>query len=309
MRIKPVDMDQCDYGASIFGYDLRLLDCYSPDLTTEVAQPLLELTCEKVQGWWQARNSLHDRVKALTGLEPTTDIATLVASDDERATRRSFSDVGAGFYEGVKKALTENEPSTAPSSRDTSASSAARLTNQTPDLKNTDMLMKCRTVIVDLGNACWTHRHFSEDIQTRQYRAPEVIIGSKYDTAADIWSLGCMIFELLTGDLLFDPRAGEDYDRDEDHLAMFQELLGKMPKRLALEGKYAKTFFDKKGNLKRIKQLKFWPMQEVLMEKYHFPREEAVAVNDFVVTLLDFDPEKRATALSAFQSDWLKGVR
>jgi serine/threonine-protein kinase SRPK3 len=34
-------------------------------------------------------------------------------------------------------------------------------------------------VIVDLGNACWTHRHFSEDIQTRQYRAPEVLIGSQ----------------------------------------------------------------------------------------------------------------------------------
>jgi serine/threonine protein kinase len=53
--------------------------------------------------------------------------------------------------------------------------------------------------IVDLGNACWTHKHFSDDIQTRQYRAPEVIITSPYDTSADIWSLGCMVFELLTG--------------------------------------------------------------------------------------------------------------
>jgi serine/threonine protein kinase len=41
--------------------------------------------------------------------------------------------------------------------------------------------------IVDLGNGCWTHKHFSEDIQTRQYRSPEVIIGSSYDTSADIW--------------------------------------------------------------------------------------------------------------------------
>merc|ERR1712113_1255474 len=82
-------------------------------------------------------------------------------------------------------------------------------TLQEPDLKNTLMLQRSRAVVVDLGNACWTHRHFSEDIQTRQYRAPEVLVGSGYDTAADMWSLGCITFELLTGDLLFDPRAGE----------------------------------------------------------------------------------------------------
>lgn len=38
----------------------------------------------------------------------------------------------------------------------------------------TDELASVRVVIVDLGNACWTHKHFSEDIQTRQYRSPEV---------------------------------------------------------------------------------------------------------------------------------------
>lgn len=69
--------------------------------------------------------------------------------------------------------------------------------------------------VVDLGNACWVHKHFSEEIQTRQYRSPEVIIGSGYDTSADMWSLACLVFELLTGDLLFEPKAGEDYDRDE----------------------------------------------------------------------------------------------
>ena len=47
--------------------------------------------------------------------------------------------------------------------------------------------------VVDLGNACWTHTHFSDDIQTRQYRSPEVMIGSGYDTSSDIWSLACMV--------------------------------------------------------------------------------------------------------------------
>ena len=63
--------------------------------------------------------------------------------------------------------------------------------------------------IVDLGNACYTYKHFTDDIQTRQYRAPEVILGAEYDTSADIWSLACIIFELLVGDLMFDPQAGK----------------------------------------------------------------------------------------------------
>lgn len=121
-----------------------------------------------------------------------------------------------------------------------------------------------------------------------------------------MWSLGCITFELLTGDLLFDPRAGEDYDRDEDHLAMFQELLGKMPKGLAVSGKYSKNFFDKKGNLKHIKELKYWTVQDVLREKYRFSDEDAKAVSEFMMPLLDFNPKTRATALDALRSAWLQ---
>lgn len=92
--------------------------------------------------------------------------------------------------------------------------------------------------IADLGNACWVDRHFTEgkfihtfiaithsliyvtflDIQTRQYRSLEVIIGAGYDASADIWSTACMAFELATGDYLFEPHAGENYDRVSCHI-------------------------------------------------------------------------------------------
>ncbi|XP_038867119.1 SRSF protein kinase 3 isoform X6 [Salvelinus namaycush] len=61
---------------------------------------------------------------------------------------------------------------------------------------------KIRIKIADLGNACWVHKHFTEDIQTRQYRALEVLIGAEYGTPADIWSVACMVsYETVTGPL------------------------------------------------------------------------------------------------------------
>eukprot|EP00954_Amorphochlora_amoebiformis_P011778 919843-Amorphochlora_amoeboformis.AAC.2 len=62
------------------------------------------------------------------------------------------------------------------------------------------------TKISDLGNGCWIHKHFTDDITTRQYRSPEVILGLPYSCPTDIWSVACMVFELITGDYLFDPK-------------------------------------------------------------------------------------------------------
>jgi serine/threonine protein kinase len=57
-----------------------------------------------------------------------------------------------------------------------------------------------------MGNGCYIDNQFSDIIQTRQYRSPEVLIRSDYDESADMWSLACTVFELITGDYLFEPR-------------------------------------------------------------------------------------------------------
>lgn len=163
--------------------------------------------------------------------------------------------------------------------------------------------------IVDMGNGCWTHHHFTSQIQTRQYRSPETIIGVPYSTSADIWSLACMVFELLTGDFLFEPRKGYYYDKDDDHLAQMIELLGPMPKNFALSGKNSKRFFDSSGHLRRIRGLNYWPLHRVLTEKYRFRPEESHALSEFLHLMLEWYPDKRATAQEMLEHPWLKMKR
>ncbi|KAK6303869.1 hypothetical protein J4Q44_G00263230 [Coregonus suidteri] len=164
---------------------------------------------------------------------------------------------------------------------------------------------KIRIKIADLGNACWVHKHFTEDIQTRQYRALEVLIGAEYGTPADIWSVACMAFELATGDYLFEPHSGEDYTRDEDHIAHIIELMGAIPPPFALSGRYSREYFDRRGELRHIANLKPWGLFEVLLEKYEWPLEQAAQFSDFLLTMLDVTPEKRATAAQCLQHPWL----
>ncbi|CAH1452501.1 unnamed protein product [Lactuca virosa] len=169
----------------------------------------------------------------------------------------------------------------------------------------TEVDVKCK--LVDFGNACWTYKQFTSDIQTRQYRCPEVLLGSKYSTSADLWSFACICFELATGDVLFDPHSGENYDRDEDHLALMMELLGTMPRKVALGGRYSRDFFNRHGDLRHIRRLKFWPLNKVLMEKYEFSEEDANELADFLVPILDFVPEKRPTAAECLNHPWITG--
>lgn len=159
--------------------------------------------------------------------------------------------------------------------------------------------------IADLGSSCWVYKHFCEEIQTRQYRSLEVLLGSEYGTPADIWSVACMAFEMVTGDSLFEPKATESISLEEDHIAQIMELLGKIPAPVALSGKYSAEYFSRRGDLLRVGPLRLWRLYDVLVEKYHFLLEEASVFSDFLLRMLDYHPERRATAAQCLLHPWL----
>jgi hypothetical protein len=172
MRMKSDDITNfmSTIASSIFGFDLRLVKGFAakPALGEDgtASFSLTGQSMEKVLSWWTARNPIKDRIKAFSGKDPTSELVAAIGLDEVKAIKANL-----GFNEGGRK----------PSGEVTSGkdSGATIPSASPPDLKDADSLMKSRSVIVDLGNACWTYRHFSEDIQTRQYRAPEVLIGSK----------------------------------------------------------------------------------------------------------------------------------
>ncbi|EPQ26004.1 uncharacterized protein PFL1_06458 [Pseudozyma flocculosa PF-1] len=182
------------------------------------------------------------------------------------------------------------------------------LTLPPPPPYDPSSLERITVKIADLGNACWTDHHFTNDIQTRQYRCPEVILGAKWGTSADVWSASCMFFELLTGDYLFDPAAGTKYNKDDDHVAQIIELLGDFPKSLAFAGKYSADIFNRRGELRHIHKLRFWPLISVLQEKYLMPYNEANSLSSFLGPMLRLHPEKRASARDLLSHPYLEGI-
>jgi serine/threonine-protein kinase SRPK3 len=164
-----------------------------------------------------------------------------------------------------------------------------------------------RIKIADLGNATPVHRHYTNDIQTRQYRCPEVILGKDdWDTGADIWSAACLIFEMFTSDYLFAPTNGQTFNKDDDHIAQIIELMGEMPHHVKFGGKYSREIFRSSGRLRHIQQLRYWGLKNVMKDKYDFGDSDAVAFAEFMEPMLALDPRRRATAAEMCNHPWLE---
>ncbi|XP_002739316.2 dual specificity tyrosine-phosphorylation-regulated kinase 2-like [Saccoglossus kowalevskii] len=113
------------------------------------------------------------------------------------------------------------------------------------DLKPENILLKQQgrsgIKVIDFGSSCYEHQRIYTYIQSRFYRAPEVILGARYGMPIDMWSFGCILAELLTGYPLL---PGED---EGDQLACTIELMGTPPQKLLDQAKRSKNFFSSKG--------------------------------------------------------------
>jgi serine/threonine protein kinase len=72
-----------------------------------------------------------------------------------------------------------------------------------------------------------------------------------------------------------------------------------------MSGKHSRQFFNKKCELRHITELKPWGLFEVLTEKYDWSDSEAQEFTSFLLPMLDFDPNRRATAAECLKHPWL----
>jgi serine/threonine protein kinase len=95
-----------------------------------------------------------------------------------------------------------------------------------------------RIKVIDFGGATYEHEHKSSIVNTRQYRAPEVILGLGWSMPSDCWSAGCIIAELYRGDLLFATHG------NHEHLALMEATLGAFPTQVVDKSPHRKKYFD-----------------------------------------------------------------
>ena len=160
----------------------------------------------------------------------------------------------------------------------------------------------------DLGGARYTNRSYPVCVlQTREYRSPEVIIGwSDITGKADMWSMACVVFELLAGEFLFDPKDQTNFDRDVYHIALFRELLGEMPEDMTTgTGRFIDLFYNSDGIFRHV-NLEHVPLSSRIVVCCNFTPEAAEVTASFLLTMLEYHPESRISAAEALKESWLE---
>lgn len=189
------------------------------------------------------------------------------------------------------------------------------------DLKPENILLKqpgrSGLKVIDFGSSCYDHQRIYTYIQSRFYRAPEVILGGKYGMPIDMWSFGCILAELLTGYPLF---PGED---EADQLACTMEILGMPPQKLLDACKRTRTFFSSRnhpryctvstnpdgtvqygsGRSKRGK-IRGPPGSKELSKALKCCDDPLLL--DFLQRCLEWDPAVRMTPPQALRHGWLR---
>ncbi|XP_074558829.1 uncharacterized protein LOC141814778 isoform X2 [Curcuma longa] len=173
------------------------------------------------------------------------------------------------------------------------------------DLKPENILIKsysrCEIKVIDLGSSCFETDNLSVYVQSRSYRAPEVILGLPFDQKIDIWSLGCILAELHTGDVLF------PNDSVPLILARIIGILGPIDEEMLVQGQETSKYFTESFDLyhvnEELHQIEYLiPERSSLSQQLQDSDTEFV---DFLSYLLQINPRRRPTASEALRHRWL----
>ena len=175
-----------------------------------------------------------------------------------------------------------------------------------PDAKNIE------AKIIDLGNAELLDDIESDVIQLRCYRPPENVLHDFYNTKADIWTMGCVLFETLTGDYLFDidhEKYVDSLERDKELLVQMYNIIGELSKEDIDRSIYKDDLFNNGTNkLLDVASERFnkRSIKELLRDKAsHLNDGELNSLVDLFNKMFTYDINNRFSANEILHHNWL----
>lgn len=164
--------------------------------------------------------------------------------------------------------------------------------------------------LADMGHCVLPNTNFPYQTQSNYYLAPELIMKLQFNDSVDMWALGCTIYELLTGKILFESESyiGNTY---RHHLYIIAEKLGMFPMEYVLACNLKDVFFNKRCTcIKGYRGIKFqrplWrDLQNICKSQLLSIDDERLFI-DFMMSLFDYDIEKRMTSQQALKHEIFK---
>lgn len=178
-----------------------------------------------------------------------------------------------------------------------SSISSVNSNNSKKEILNDDNINNMKVKISDMGGCLLPEKPRRKQIQTCYYRSPEILLGLDYGIECDMWALGCTIYELLTGQILFDPNDFEGNVK-RHHVYLITKKIGLIPESMVNKSPKRDIFFTANNKLiKGYKSIDFSNMLpkelEVFMKRNQVDPYIAIHFIDFMKKILFCNPVKR----------------
>lgn len=162
--------------------------------------------------------------------------------------------------------------------------------------------------IIDFGSSEIIGRMESDEILTRCYRPPENILNSFYNEKSDVWVIGCMLYEVLNGNSLFDLRDYnlESIEKDRKHMAQMYDVLGKMPRELAMDCEFSEDIFDSKGRIIKNKGIDQRDIKSEIGKRLNIEDNEIDVIHDLIFKILNYDYKLRPSCSEILNHRWFQ---